>query len=83
MVCMGDIYGGKAMLYALILAGGKGERFWPLSRQVEPKQFLHVAHNRSLIQNTVSRIKKIIITPIILNFECIFNIAQNIIVNIV
>ncbi len=48
------------MLYALILAGGKGERFWPLSRSLEPKQFLKVTGEISLIQQTISRIKKLI-----------------------
>jgi len=57
---MGNLYGDKKMLYALILAGGKGERFWPLSRQLEPKQFLKVSQDKTLIQNTVSRIKKIV-----------------------
>jgi mannose-1-phosphate guanylyltransferase len=28
------------MIYAVILAGGRGERFWPLSREAKPKQFL-------------------------------------------
>jgi mannose-1-phosphate guanylyltransferase/mannose-6-phosphate isomerase len=47
----------KKNLYALILAGGVGSRFWPLSRQLEPKQFLCVAGKRTLIQETLWRIK--------------------------
>src|SRR3989338_1726666 len=46
----------KDHLYALILAGGVGSRFWPLSRQLEPKQFLRVTGKRTLIQETLWRI---------------------------
>jgi mannose-1-phosphate guanylyltransferase len=42
---------------AIILAGGSGERFWPLSRQAKPKQFLELEGNgKSLIQATVERL---------------------------
>ncbi len=44
-------------LYALVLAGGVGSRFWPLSRQLEPKQFHCVTGKRTLIQETLWRIK--------------------------
>lgn len=47
-------------LYAVILAGGKGERFWPKSRQDFPKQFLTIFGKKSLIQMTHERIKKFI-----------------------
>ncbi|MFZ5801015.1 MAG: mannose-1-phosphate guanylyltransferase/mannose-6-phosphate isomerase [Candidatus Omnitrophota bacterium] len=47
----------KGNLYALILAGGVGSRFWPLSRQLEPKQFLCVAGKKTLIQETLCRIR--------------------------
>ncbi|MFH1338471.1 MAG: mannose-1-phosphate guanylyltransferase/mannose-6-phosphate isomerase [Candidatus Omnitrophota bacterium] len=46
--------------YAVILAGGVGSRFWPLSRSLEPKQFLSLHSARSLFQDTLSRIKTII-----------------------
>ncbi|MCK4810134.1 MAG: mannose-1-phosphate guanylyltransferase/mannose-6-phosphate isomerase [Candidatus Omnitrophica bacterium] len=42
--------------YAVILAGGVGSRFWPLSRELEPKQFLKLKGNKSLLQQTVKRI---------------------------
>lgn len=48
------------MLYALILAGGKGTRLYPLSRQDSPKQFLKVINNKSFLRNTVDRIKPLI-----------------------
>lgn len=44
---------------AVILAGGGGERFWPLSTQERPKQFLHVFGGESLIRQSVSRLKGI------------------------
>lgn len=39
----------------LILAGGKGERLWPLSRKNYPKQFIQIKKNHSLFQETVVR----------------------------
>jgi len=39
-----------------ILAGGGGERLWPLSRNNFPKQFLHLNGNKSLLQQTVDRL---------------------------
>lgn len=42
---------------ALIMAGGKGERFWPKSRQTLPKQFLSLTNDgKTMIQLTVERI---------------------------
>ena len=43
-------------MYALILAGGSGERFWPLSRRVLPKQLLRLVSERSLLQETIARL---------------------------
>lgn len=43
-------------IYAVILAGGKGERFWPLSRRSMPKQFLRLFGRQSLIELTSQRI---------------------------
>jgi len=42
-------------LQVLILAGGSGTRLWPLSREEMPKQFLTLFSNRSLLQDTLSR----------------------------
>lgn len=44
------------MNYAIILAGGVGSRFWPLSRQTEPKQFLSVCSAKPMIEETIERI---------------------------
>ena len=47
--------------YALIMAGGVGSRFWPVSRTTYPKQFLDVlGTGKTLIQNTFDRFKKIL-----------------------
>ncbi len=48
------------LLYALILAGGKGTRLYPLSRANNPKQFLKAYNNKSFLRNTVDRIKPLI-----------------------
>lgn len=39
----------------LILAGGRGERLWPLSRKNYPKQFISIQNNHSIFQETVAR----------------------------
>lgn len=39
----------------LILAGGRGERLWPLSRKNYPKQFIQIEGNHSIFQDTVAR----------------------------
>ena len=46
------------MLCALIMAGGKGTRFWPLSTADKPKQFLKLLGSETMIQMTVNRINK-------------------------
>jgi mannose-1-phosphate guanylyltransferase len=46
--------------YGLILAGGRGTRFWPRSRKRSAKQVLNVFGERSLIQATVDRLKQVI-----------------------
>ncbi|MEO0164865.1 MAG: sugar phosphate nucleotidyltransferase [candidate division WOR-3 bacterium] len=43
--------------FALILAGGQGERFWPLSQPDFPKQFISIFNNQPLINQTLDRIK--------------------------
>jgi mannose-1-phosphate guanylyltransferase len=46
--------------YGLILAGGRGTRFWPRSRKRSAKQVLNVVGDRSLIQATVDRLAPVI-----------------------
>lgn len=56
------------MLCALIMAGGKGTRFWPLSTEEKPKQFLNLIGKNTMIQMTVNRVLPII--PIERIFVC-------------
>jgi len=43
----------------VILAGGSGTRFWPLSRKSYPKQLLKIVGDTSMLQMTVDRLKKL------------------------
>lgn len=47
-------------LYAVILAGGSGARFWPLSRELTPKQLLTIFGTESLIAQAVHRILPVV-----------------------
>lgn len=50
----------KKNYYGLILAGGRGTRFWPLSRRARAKQVLRLFGERSLIQQTVDRLRPVL-----------------------
>jgi len=43
-------------VYAVIMAGGRGERLWPLSTPERPKQFLNLFEERTMLQQTVDRV---------------------------
>jgi mannose-1-phosphate guanylyltransferase len=45
------------MIYGVVLAGGRGERFWPLSRQDNPKQLLKLTSNKTMIFETIERLE--------------------------
>jgi mannose-1-phosphate guanylyltransferase / mannose-6-phosphate isomerase len=45
-------------VYPVIMAGGSGTRFWPLSRQLFPKQLLKIIGDETLIQQTMRRVVK-------------------------
>jgi len=47
-------------LHVVILAGGKGERFWPLSTPENPKPFLKFFSDRSLLQQTFDRARSVV-----------------------
>ena len=47
-------------LYAVILAGGVGSRFWPFSRVTAPKQVLNVVGDESLLHATISRLSPLV-----------------------
>jgi len=46
-------------LHAVILAGGSGTRFWPLSRELSPKQFVSIFGGVSLITQAVQRVSNL------------------------
>lgn len=48
------------MLHALILAGGSGTRFWPLSRRSRPKQLLRLFSERPLVTETRERVRGLV-----------------------
>src|SRR6202050_3268789 len=42
--------------YVIIMAGGRGERFWPVSREKTPKQLVSLLGKRSFLQQAVDRV---------------------------
>ena len=46
--------------YVIIMAGGRGERFWPLSRKIMPKQLLALLGKKSFLQEAVERVLPIV-----------------------
>ncbi len=47
-------------IYAVIMAGGVGSRFWPRSKSKKPKQLLKIFGDNTLIQNTVARLNGLV-----------------------
>lgn len=52
--------GDQPVIYGVIMAGGKGERFWPLSSESRPKQLLPITSKRNMLQVTLDRIEEFI-----------------------
>src|SRR5437660_6679696 len=50
----------KLTVHAVILAGGRGTRFWPRSRTRTPKQLLNIIGKDTMLQQTVARLKPLI-----------------------
>lgn len=48
------------MRFVVIMAGGRGERLWPLSTKKRPKQFLKLTGERTLLQETVERVTPLV-----------------------
>ena len=51
---------GRPRVCAVIMAGGSGTRFWPLSRKSRPKQFLPIASDKTMIEETVERLRPLL-----------------------
>lgn len=47
-------------MYAVIMAGGRGARFWPRSRKSRPKHLLDIVSDKTIIRETVDRISPMI-----------------------
>ncbi|MEO6665982.1 MAG: mannose-1-phosphate guanylyltransferase/mannose-6-phosphate isomerase [Nitrospiria bacterium] len=47
----------SAHLHVVVLAGGTGTRFWPLSRRLAPKQLIALMSDRTMLQETVLRVR--------------------------
>jgi len=50
----------KLTIYAAILAGGRGTRFWPRSRTRTPKQLLNIVGKETMLQQTVARLRPLV-----------------------
>ena len=67
------------MIIPVILSGGSGSRLWPMSRELNPKQFLSLCGEQSMLQETVTRLAGIedLAAPIVVcNEEHRFLVAQ-------
>jgi mannose-1-phosphate guanylyltransferase len=51
---------GRPRVCAVIMAGGSGTRFWPLSRASRPKQFLPIVTQKTMIEETVERLRPLL-----------------------
>jgi len=50
----------KLQTHAVILAGGRGTRFWPRSRMRTPKQLLNIVGKQTMLEQTVARLRPLI-----------------------
>ncbi|MFS7308262.1 mannose-1-phosphate guanylyltransferase/mannose-6-phosphate isomerase [Rahnella inusitata] len=68
----------SSKLLPIIMAGGAGSRLWPLSRALYPKQFLALTSESTMLQETISRLKKLPHLPayFICNEEHRFIVAE-------
>jgi len=65
-------------MYAVIMAGGSGSRLWPASRTLYPKQFLSIAGEQTMLQETLARLDGVEVSgsTVICNEEHRFIVAQ-------
>lgn len=59
-------------VYAVIMAGGVGSRFWPSSKEKTPKQLLNIFGESTLLQDTVERLKGVV------DYENIFIVTNKV-----
>lgn len=66
------------MLLPVVMAGGTGSRLWPLSRELQPKQFLSFHQGGSMLQNTITRLDGLAVAAplVICNEEHRFLVAE-------
>jgi len=67
------------MIIPVILSGGSGSRLWPMSREMNPKQFLSLCGDQTMLQETMTRLEGIeeLASPIVVcNEEHRFLVAQ-------
>lgn len=66
------------MLTPVLLCGGVGSRLWPVSRELHPKQFLPLAGELSMLQNTLARTEGLVSAPpvVVCNEEHRFMVAE-------
>ena len=66
------------MLHSVIMAGGSGSRLWPASRTLYPKQFLSIAGEQTMLQETLARLDGVEVSgsTVICNEEHRFIVAQ-------
>ena len=65
------------MIIPIILAGGSGTRLWPLSRKLQPKQFINLINDTTLFQDTLLRLPENTPNPIVIcNEEHRFLVAE-------
>src|ERR1700687_5198078 len=50
----------KLTIHAVILAGGRGSRFWPRSRTKTPKQLLNIVGKGTMLEQTVARLRPLV-----------------------
>lgn len=68
-------------MYCIILCGGSGTRLWPLSRKNFPKQFLNLYSDKSLLQETFLRARKVVPSEniiLVADKENYFNVVNQI-----
>ena len=59
-------------MFAVVMAGGSGTRFWPVSRKLKPKQFLNITGGDPLVHETCNRL-----TPLVRDEELILVLGQD------